>query len=215
MHKYDVISIVGIPRSGTTFLWQILKTVYSQGLADLEIKQQHALSTGENPVVGTLMRYGGDPWSYVRELRGMWLKLLGDDRRTFVFKQPQLVFFPPPEDLNVFTICCDRLNFEHWKQSWLEHGGHGQIDAFQRPADYLKEAWCLPWGEPEDVDKRIRVYYDRYREAGHLELVSGRDNCLWEFENPDAGLERIWNCLELDRGHLANVRPLFKPRRRN
>jgi len=213
MPNYDLVSIVGLPRSGTTFLWRMLRIIFQQGCSEVRDTQTSLISTGENVAVGSLLRYGGDPWSYVRQLIVMWRRLLADENRTIVFKQPQLVFAAPPHDLSVFSIVCVRENYEFWKQSWLDHGGHGQIDPFQRPADYLRDTWPFEWGTPEDTDDRIEIYYTLYMNAAR-ELLKSTNACLWTFERPLDSLHSIWSALMLDPGHIPNVIREFRPRKR-
>jgi len=215
MGNYDVISIVGMPRSGTTFLWRFLRLIYGLELPEEAPRNSSYLTLGENQAAGTLMSFGGNPWSYIRELLTMWRTLLGKTEQTLVYKHPQLVFFDPPPDLRVFTILCERVSFELWQESWLEHGGYGQIDPNVSPVAYMRANWpYADWGKPEIPMDRYRACFNAYQAAITRQAASGRDYCVWRFEQPDEGLENIFSALGLDRGHIPNVRPLFAPRRR-
>ena len=210
-----MISIVGMPRSGTSYLWHFMKLIYGLELPEEAPRNSSYLTLGENQAAGTLMSFGGDPWAYVRELLAMWRKLLKRPEQAIVYKHPQLVFFDPPPDLKVFTILCERESFELWQESWLEHGGYGQIDPNVPPVAYMRKHWPhADWGQPEVPLERYRACFEAYRQAIVRHTASGRPSCTWQFERPDEGLDRIFGALGLDRGHIPNVRPLFRPRRR-
>ncbi len=191
--NYDVICITGMPRAGTTFLIKSFSI-----LKEWKIKNNEgniiSLILDEPEIIGKYFNSGNVPNSIFQNIYDKQKKI---NTGIISYKHPQAIFVNPIIDkLKVKYIYCIRRNYNEWKKSAIKIGIESII-GINCKSNWIKNNWPNDWNFPKNIDDRIKIFYELYKNKINKELEK-KDSILFEFEDSKKSINMVFKFLGFD-----------------
>lgn len=195
MKDVDLLVICGIPRSGTSFLVDVLG-MYGKPAGIFSMRRydrKHPWNPDEPGAVAVLYNVLGKESGAVELLYTYWKNNLGQPYETIVYKQPQALFSIPikVEGRKVMHIVCGNRPKESWLRSALAHPDTQKNVIVGNMRAWVKDNWRQGWDVPKEIEARLSYFYDVCVKR-ISEVVKRNDTIFFDWQRPRRSMERIF-----------------------